>query len=116
MPKRAVADALARHALALPEAWQDEPWGDRVAKVRAKIFAFLPRDDASGLGVKVPDSAAFAVTLPCTTPMAYGMGKHGWITVRLDHPSTPDVALLRDWVEESYRAVAPKTLARRIGG
>ena len=112
--KRALADALARHALALPEAWEDHPWeGDRVAKVRKKIFAFLPGDDGGSLGVKVPDSLGFALTLACTTPMAYGLGKHGWVTVQLADATTPDADLLRDWIVESYRAVAPKTLARQ---
>lgn len=115
MPKRALADALTRHALSLPEAWEDRPWEeDRVAKVRKRIFAFLPGDDAGSIGVKLPHSAAFALTLACTTPMAYGLGKHGWMTVQLGDPSRPDVELLRDWIVESYRAVAPKTLAARV--
>ncbi len=109
------ADALARHALAMPEAWEDHPWeGDRVAKVRKKIFAFLPSDDAGTLGVKLPRSTAFALTLACATPMAYGLGKHGWVTVSLADASCPDATLLIDWIGESYATVAPKTLVARI--
>jgi predicted DNA-binding protein (MmcQ/YjbR family) len=108
-----VSDQLARHALAKPEAWEDHPWeGDRVAKVRKKIFAFLPSDDAGSLGVKVPHSGAYAVTLACATPMAYGLGKHGWMTIQLVDKSRPDVELLCDWIDESYAAIAPATLAR----
>ena len=37
VPEHRLADALAAHALALPEAWPDSPWeGDRVAKVGKK--------------------------------------------------------------------------------
>ena len=114
---RRIADQVARHALAKPEAWEDHPWeGDRVAKVRKKIFAFLPSDDTGSLGVKIPHAGAYALTLVCATPMAYGLGKHGWVNVRLDDPSHPGVELLRDWIDESYAAVAPKTLARRGQG
>ncbi len=115
MPRtRRIADQLAAHALAQPEAWEDRPWeGDRVAKVRKKIFAFLPSDDAGTLGVKIPHSGGYALTLACVTPMAYGLGKHGWVTIRLDDTSCPEVALLRDWIDESYALIAPKTLVQR---
>lgn len=118
MPRsRRIADQLAHHALAKPEAWEDHPWeGDRVAKVRKKIFAFLPSDDAGSMGVKILHSGAYALTLACATPMAYGLGKHGWVTISLDDPSRPGVDLLRDWIDESYAALAPKTLARRVQG
>ncbi len=112
MATRTVASALCRHALSLPEAWADTPWeGDHVAKVRKKIFAFLPSDDSASLGVKLPASGGFALSLPCATPMAYGLGRHGWVTLSLADPSVPPAATLCDWISESYRAVAPKTLA-----
>jgi predicted DNA-binding protein (MmcQ/YjbR family) len=114
---RRISDQLARHALAKPEAWEDHPWeGDRVAKVRKKIFAFLPSDDRGSLGVKIPHAGGYALTLECATPMAYGLGKHGWMTIKLDDPSCPAVDLLRDWIDESYAAVAPKTLVQRMRG
>jgi predicted DNA-binding protein (MmcQ/YjbR family) len=101
----------------MPEAWEDHPWeGDRVAKVRKKIFVFLPSDDAGSLGVKIPRSGGYALTLACATPMAYGLGKHGWVTVSLAAASRPDAGLLRDWIEESYTTIAPRTLARRLLG
>jgi len=109
-----ISDELARHSLAKPEAWEDRPWeGDRVAKVRKKIFVFLPSDDSGSVGVKLPHSAAYAVTLSCATPMAYGLGKHGWVTIDLADKSRPSDELLRDWIDESYAAIAPVTLVRR---
>jgi predicted DNA-binding protein (MmcQ/YjbR family) len=116
-PSRTVADAVAQHALSLPEVWEDHPWeGDRVAKVRKKIFAFLAGDDTGSLGLKLPHSGGFALSLACARPMPYGLGKHGWVTLQLGDASIPDVDLLREWVEESYRAVAPTTLARQLDG
>jgi predicted DNA-binding protein (MmcQ/YjbR family) len=62
MTRRSIADALARHALSLPQAWEDHPWeGDRVAKVGKKIFVFLAHDDAGSISVKLPRSAGYAL-------------------------------------------------------
>lgn len=115
-PARRISDRLTSHALAKPEAWQDQPWEeDRVAKVRKKIFVFLPSDDSGSLGVKIPHSGGYALTLPCATPMAYGLGKHGWVTIQLADKSCPAVPLLCDWIDESYSAIAPATLVRLAG-
>jgi predicted DNA-binding protein (MmcQ/YjbR family) len=112
-PTRRISDQLARHALAKPEAWEDHPWEeDRVAKVRKKIFVFLPSSDTGSLGVKIPHSGGYALTLACATPMAYGLGKHGWVTIQLADKSRPAVGLLCDWIDESYAAIAPVTLVR----
>jgi predicted DNA-binding protein (MmcQ/YjbR family) len=115
MPQRNLSDALRAHALSLPEAWPDMPWeSDNVAKVGRKIFAFLPSDSGSSLGVKLPASGGFALSLPCATPMAYGLGRHGWVTLQLSEPSVPNGDVLCDWITESYRALAPKTLVSRL--
>lgn len=115
VPKLRLAEALAAHALALPDAWQDFPWeGDQVAKVGKKIFAFLTDDDAGRLGVKLPESGGFALSLPCATPMVYGLGRHGWVTIQLSDPSVPGIGVLRDWITESYRTVAPKRLVKLL--
>lgn len=103
-------------ALELPEAWEDHPWGETVVKVRKKIFVFLGVDDGSyppGVGVKLRNSLDEAMGLAGVSPMGYGLGKAGWVTVGLSGSPPPDDLLL-DWVEESYRLVAPKTLLRQL--
>lgn len=107
---------LRDRALELPEAWEDHPWGETVVKVRKKIFVFLGVDDGSyppGIGVKLRDSLEEALGLPGVTPMGYGLGKAGWVMVSLEGQPAPRDLLL-DWVEESYRLVAPKTLVRQL--
>jgi predicted DNA-binding protein (MmcQ/YjbR family) len=42
---------------------------------------------------------------------ASGLGQWGWLTIPL---SAGDVALVCDWVEESYRLVAPKRLIAEL--
>jgi len=106
-------------ALTFPEAWQDEPWeGDVVIKVRKKIFLFAGADPGDerwpvGIGLKLPVSKDEALALPGVEPSGYGLGKWGWVNIPLDQgPVDPE--LIRDWIEESFRAIAPKTLAARL--
>jgi predicted DNA-binding protein (MmcQ/YjbR family) len=99
-------------ALGLPEAYLDHPWGEDVAKVNKKVFVFLGLAESaeSGMSVKLRESNEQAVSVPGAAPTGYGLARGGWVTVPfLD--TTPPLDVLKDWVEESYRLVAPKRLA-----
>ena len=115
-PKPGSAEAALRsHALAYPEAHEDFPWGERVVKVRGKVFLFLGRPESGlSLSVKLPGSASFALGLAFASPTGYGLGKSGWVTARFGPREKPPLELLRHWIDESYRAVAPKKLAAAI--
>ena len=111
---RAEAD-LRAFALGFPEAREEFPWGERVVKVRKKVFVFLGRSDGGlGLSVKLPRTGPMALLLPFAQPTGYGLGKSGWVSARFASSETPPVAMLREWIEESYRAVAPKKLAAAL--
>lgn len=113
--KKAEADLL-RFALSYPGAWEDRPWGERVVKVRKKVFVFLGvPSDGLHVTVKLPRSATLALGLPFAAPTGYGLGKAGWVTATIAGRRKPPLAMLKQWIDESYRAVAPKTLAARIG-
>ena len=118
--EQARADFL-NYALTLPEAWEDHPWGDSVVKVRKKIFIFF------GLGsvddkkfktlsfcVKLPGSCSEALRREDAQPMGYGLGRSGWVRFDITAKNMPTQAVLREWLEESYQAVAPKKLARLL--
>jgi predicted DNA-binding protein (MmcQ/YjbR family) len=97
----------------LEGAYEDHPWGDDVAKVKGKVFVFMGVDDPTSdwlIGVKLTRSLLFARSLPHVEPMGYGLGKAGWCSVKAP-AGTIDVALLKDWIAESYEAVAPKRRA-----
>jgi predicted DNA-binding protein (MmcQ/YjbR family) len=114
-PKRPEAVLLRAFALGYPEAYEDFPWGERVAKVKGKVFVFLGRDgNELGLSVKLPESGMLALGLPFASPTGYGLGKAGWVTVRFGKREKAPVALLRSWIDESYRAVAPKKLVAAL--
>jgi predicted DNA-binding protein (MmcQ/YjbR family) len=105
---------LLEFALSLPEAFQDSPWeDDTVAKVRGKIFVFLGPHASRHMTVKLDESHGHALSIDGAKPSAYGLGKSGWVTVPLRADGV-DAALLREWIEESYRIVAPKRLVTEL--
>ena len=109
-----LSDAVRAFAFSLPDAWEDHPWGESVAKVGKKVFVFFgadqPADGGCWLGVKLPDSKEDALALPFTKPMGYGLDRGGWVGIQA--PADMPVEVLTRWVEESYRAVAPKPRRR----
>lgn len=110
------ARSLEAFALSLPEAWRDEPWGDPVVKVGRKIFLFVSGEGAERAVVtaKLPESREHALSYPEAFPTRYGLGKHGWVTMYVDTVPAEEREVLLDFVEESYRAVATKTLIKRL--
>lgn len=109
-------EALRRHGLAFPEAQEDFPWGHTALKVRGKTFVWLDQsEDALSLTVKLPVSRDFAETFDFAAPAGYGLGRSGWISCRFGPGEAVDLDLLKRWIAESYRAVAPKKLAALVG-
>ena len=114
---RTLAKSLRLLALSLPETEEHFPWGETVVKVRGKIFVFLGRaeeTDIFSVTVKLPSSAPLALSLPGASPAGYGMGRADWVTFRFEKGMAVPADLLREWVLESYRAVAPKRLAAQV--
>ena len=102
-------------ALSLPEAVEDHPWGEDVAKVSGKIFVFLGSAGAKRMTVKLDESHGHALSIEGAERTGYGLGESGWVTAPLRAPGV-SMALLHDWVEESYCIVAPKRLAAALEG
>jgi predicted DNA-binding protein (MmcQ/YjbR family) len=110
-----VVDRLVKLALAYPEAWEDHPWDETVVKVRKKIFVFVGvYDKQLSVTVKLPDSREFALSFAWAEPTGYGLGKAGWVSVRVPIGDDVPIDLLEEWLDESYRAVAPKTLVKQL--
>jgi predicted DNA-binding protein (MmcQ/YjbR family) len=102
-------EKILEFALSLPETYEDQPWGEDVVKVRGKIFVFLGPARSRRMTVKLVESHAHALAVDGAEPTGYGLGKAGWVTVPMRAPGL-SLDVLRDWVEESYRIVAPKRL------
>jgi predicted DNA-binding protein (MmcQ/YjbR family) len=101
---------------ALPDACEDFPWGEVVVKVNGKVFVFLGGDQGDGppnMSIKLSDSHDQALDAAGASPTGYGLGRSGWVSVPMGAGSPP-VGVLCDWVEESYRIVAPKRVVARL--
>ncbi len=117
MPKTKTAHAtietaLRKHAMGKPEATEHFPWGERAIKVKGKVFLFMYSDpDKLSMSAKLPQTHGVALLLPFAQPTGYGLGKAGWVSAAFDAKDKPPVELLCEWIDESYRAIAPKQLA-----
>jgi predicted DNA-binding protein (MmcQ/YjbR family) len=115
---RTLEHELRDHAMTYPETTEDHPWGHIAIKVRGKAFVFLGNDSNESelsVTVKLPSSRDMASDLPFAEPTGYGLGKSGWVTARFESPSDVPMDLLKAWIDESFRAIAPKRLVRSLG-
>ena len=106
--------ALRDYGLGFPEAAEDFPWGHTALKVRGKTFAWLGDEDGFGMTVKLPVSRDFALVFDFAEPAGYGLARSGWISCRFPAGEKADLDLMKRWIAESYRAVAPKKLAAMV--
>ncbi|WSG15140.1 MmcQ/YjbR family DNA-binding protein [Nonomuraea sp. NBC_01738] len=116
-----IRDELRNFALSLPETHEDHPWGESVIKVNKKVFIFLGISEQTekwnpGFTVKLlSETRGHALTVEGAAPAGYGLGKAGWVSVPF-LSELPESEILLDWVEESYRAIAPKRAIKLLDG
>ena len=117
MTPEAALELLAQTALAYPESYQEMPWGHPAFKVRKKSFCFCgnPGEGKLSCSLKLPMSAARVLENRWATPTGYGLGKSGWVSMVFEGDDVVPVELLLDLLDESYRAVAPKTVLKKLG-
>ena len=112
---KAAVDALREWGLTLPGAHSKSPWeGHDDLAVNDKTFAYLSTGEEFRLGVKLPYTSDVALELPYATPMAYGLGKWGWVSFTPRDDEIPPLPQLQEWIEESYRAQAPRKLVKEL--
>ena len=110
-------ERLRRICLALPEATVVEQWGGPTYRVRNKIFAMQPGDvDGGPPQVWFKDERGVQAALVAEDPERWFappyLGPKGWAAAWLKHA---DWDHLTDLIEDSYRLVAPKKLAKLLG-
>jgi hypothetical protein len=120
--KKSAADAalgaLRTFGLAYPGAHTKSPWpGHLDLAVNDKTFAYLSVEgEPFSISCKLPQSNVAALMLPFTKPTAYGLGKSGWVTAQFEPSDEPPLDMFKAWIDESYRAQAPKRLAAQLDG
>lgn len=112
----AVIKELREFGLTYPGAHLKSPWpGHKDLAVKDKTFAYLSIEgDPFGVSCKLPHSSATALMLPFTKPTAYGLGKSGWVSASFAEGESIPVDMLKEWIDESYRAQAPKKLVATL--
>jgi predicted DNA-binding protein (MmcQ/YjbR family) len=103
---------LRAFAGSFPETREEFPWGESAFKVRGKVFLFLyASGEGLKLSTKLPRSNEAARTMPFAEETGYGLGRSGWITSSFGPKEKPPMHVLKAWIEESFQAIAPKSLA-----
>lgn len=108
------AKALRKAALSYPQTVEDFPWGHHAFKVAGKkAFLFLGASEDGGFSfsMKLPFRNEEALKMKGAAPSEYGLAKSGWVTFTYRPKAKPPLAKLIDYLDESWRAVAPKKLS-----
>jgi predicted DNA-binding protein (MmcQ/YjbR family) len=101
---------LRKRALAYPETTENFPWGHSAFKVKGKSFLFTYLDEKDkflSMSMKLPLSGNLALSFAFARATEYGLGKHGWVTSIFKADDDVPVEILLEWMDESFRAVAP---------
>jgi predicted DNA-binding protein (MmcQ/YjbR family) len=111
----AVLKELRSFGLAYPGSHTKSPWpGHLDLAVKDKTFAYLSLEgEPLRVSCKLPSSSGVALMLPFCQPAGYGLGKSGWVAADFTGHE-PDVEMLKAWLDESYRAQAPKKLVAAL--
>jgi len=117
-PTDALLKELREFGLRYPKAHTKSPWpGHLDLAVNDKTFTYLSVEgEPFAISCKLPKSGAAALTMPHTRPTPYGLGKSGWVTAQFPDGEAPPVEMLKSWIDESYRAQAPKKLVATLDG
>jgi predicted DNA-binding protein (MmcQ/YjbR family) len=92
------------------------PWpGHMDLAVNDKTYAYLSIEgEPFKISCKLPQSSEVALMLPFCKPTEYGLGKSGWVSAAFPEDRAIPVDMLKEWIDESYRAQAPKKLLKQL--
>ncbi len=115
LPTDAASRELRAYGLTYPGAHLKSPWpGHGDLAVKDKTFAYLTIEgEPFRVSCKLPTSSAMVVNMPFAKPTAYGLGKAAWVTMEFVDGKVP-VEMIKELIDESYRAVAPKKLVQQL--
>lgn len=99
-----------------PDVVEEAPWGHRAFKIKNKSFVFMAASgEELSISVKLPMSRDIAVSMPFAEPTGYGLGKSGWVTASFALNDSVPFEILEAWIDESFRAIAPKKVVASLG-
>ena len=112
----AIVKELRAFGLTYPGAHSKAPWpGHDDLAVNDKTFAYLAANgEPFSISCKLIYTGEAALELPYAKPTGYGLGKSGWVTFSPSETEMPPIEQLKEWIDESYRAQAPKKLVKQL--
>ena len=112
----AILRELRAFGLGFPGAHGKSPWpGHDDLAVKDKTFAYLSVEgEPFVLSCKLPYTGYNALELPYARPTHYGLGKSGWVSFSPGDGDMPSIDRMKEWIEESYRAQAPRRLVKEL--
>lgn len=120
-PHETAEAELTRYGLALPETDVAPGWKTtRCLRVRGKMFCVFgagdTRRDELTIYVKLPISAEMVQDLPFVRDSKGWYKQHDWVIAHFDADDDilAEMATLKGWLVQSYRAMAPKKLAKLV--
>lgn len=111
-----VLNELRVFGLGYPGVSSKSPWpGHDDLAVNGKTFAYLNLPgEPFNISLKLPFTGVEALKLRYASPTEYGLGRSGWVTFAPEPGEMPSISQLKSWLDESYRAQAPRKLAAQI--
>jgi hypothetical protein len=107
-------DRVRTVALALPGVEERETWAKPTFRVGGRLFLTLTPDGSSAtMKASLDDQRALIATEPHIFTAAAYLGRHGWVTVRIDRCDPEE---LQHLIEEAWRLRAPRQLTERPRG
>lgn len=108
---------LRAFGLTYPGTHIKSPWeGHADLAVNDKTFAYVTQEgDPFRVSFKLPFTGEGALEESWAQPSAYGLGKSGWVTMTPSDDELPSLDQFKAWLDESYRAQAPKKLVKQLG-
>ena len=107
-------DTVRRMALALPEAVEQETWGEPTFRVRRKIFVMFAEGQREAWVKSTHDEQRALTQMdPETFFVPPYVGPSGWVGVRF---RTVDRDEMRELLIEAWRLTAPKRLVAAFDG
>lgn len=103
--------ALRKIALAYPETEEGSSCNKISFKAGNKAFLYVgDNGDYYSIMLKLVASYQEAEVLASRFPKIYHPGKAGWVNAVFTPPEAPPRGLLKLWIDESFRALAPKKI------
>ena len=85
--------------------------------ISKKAFLFMSDEEGGGwsASMKLPFRNDEALAIKGAERTGYGLGRSGWISFRFSAKAKAPMDKLIDYLDESWRAVAPKKLSASFG-